>query len=67
MVGTEDGIKRSGCSFSSFVAAVLYTGNSDPQVFIGTSAEVPLIVVNRGNVDVVSAGLAELIELSVSV
>ena len=67
MVGTEDGIKRSGCSFRSFDAAVLYTGNSDPQVFIGTSAEVPLIVVNRGNVDVVSAGLAELIELSVSV
>ena len=67
MVGTEDAIKRSGCSFRSFDAAVLYTGNSDPQVFIATSAEVPLIVVNRGNIDVVSAGLAELIELSVSV
>jgi hypothetical protein len=65
LVGTEDAIKRSGCSFLN--AAVLYTGNSDPNVFIGTGAEVPLIVVDRGNVDVVSAGLAELIELSVSV
>lgn len=60
-------VELSGSLLSLNVAAILNTGNSDPQASVGTLAVVPLFVRDSGNIHVSSGGLSDVVELGVNI
>lgn len=60
-------VELSGSLLSLNVAAILNTGNSDPQVSVDTIAVVPLVVRDSGNIHISSGGLSDVVELGVNV